>query len=174
MQWRLVAVGMVISTVCAGAVAVQRVQHAQVQAVQQQRQASQDESFEHARMHPTFSRAVLIDVMRFVAQPDPSLECWDFAPTGAAQFAAAAGATSCVQAFVLLHAQVTDPVSYTEPYIPSDAGGWGPVTTVTGCTADWESIASAATTPHPGPRVGTMRLEQQYGQGYLVTGYQPC
>lgn len=137
MQWRLVAVGMVISTVCGGAVAVQRVQHAQVEAAQQQRQDAQDEAFEHAKMLPAFSLAVLTDVMRFVAQPDVQRECWDFAPVGAAQFAAAVGATSCVQAFAKLHAQVTDPVSYTQPYVPDDAGGFGPVTAVTGCTVDW-------------------------------------
>jgi hypothetical protein len=174
MQWRLVAVGMVISAVCGSVLAVQHVQHAQVEAVQQQHQAAQGSDFEHAKSHPGFSRAVLADVMRFVAAPDVRLECWDFAPAGAAQFAAAVGASSCEAAFAILHAQVTDPVSYTEPYVPSDAGGWGPHTVVTGCTVDWSSIASAATTPNPGPRVGTMRLEQQYGQGYLITGYQPC
>ena len=174
MQWRLIVVGTALSTVCGGAVALQRADHAEAQASQQQHQAAQDSEFEHARMHPVFSRSVLIELMALVARPDPVWDCWDFSPTGAAQFAAAVGATSCEGALRVLHAQVTDPVSYTEGYIPSDAGGWGPVTVVTGCTVDWTSIASAARTPNPGPRVGTMRLEQQYGQGYLITGYQPC
>lgn len=174
MQWKLVAIGAVITTVCGGAVTVQRAQQAQVAAEQQQRQDAQGEEFEHAKMHPVFSRGILSNVLHFVARPDPTMECWDFAPTGAAQFAAAIGTTSCEAAFAKLHTLVRDPVSYEQPYVPDDAGGYGPITAVTGCTLDWGSIFSPASTPDPGPRVGTMRLEQQYGQGYLITGYQPC
>jgi hypothetical protein len=174
MQWRLVAVGVVISAVCGTGVAWQRGDHAQAAAVQQQTQASGQQQFERAQLLPRSPLLVLLAVMRSVAELTPERGCPTFSSTAAARFAAAAGTTSCEAAIVALHAQVTDPTSYRAGDVPDDAYGWGPITTVTGCTVSWSAPFSAATTPSPGPRIGTMRVEQQYREGYLITDYQPC
>jgi hypothetical protein len=174
MQWRLVAVGAVISAVCGTGVAWQRVDHAQAAAVQQQVQASGQQQVERAQLLPRSPLLVLVAVMRSVAEATPERGCPLFSSTAAVQWATAAGTTSCDAAYLALHAQVSDPTSYRAGDVPEDAYGTGTLTMVTGCTVSWSSPFSAAATPSPGPRVGTMRLELQPGGGYLVTDYQPC
>lgn len=174
MQWRLVTVGAVICAVCGTGVAWQRVSHAQAAAGAQQAQASGQQQVERAQLLPRSPLLVLVAVMRSVAELAPERGCPLFSTTAAAQFAAAAGTTSCDAAFVAWHAQVADPTSYRAGDVPEDAYGTGTVTTVTGCTVSWTAPSSAAATPSPGPRVGTMRVELQPGGGYLITDYQPC
>jgi len=44
---------------------------------------------------------------------------------------------------------------------------------VDACRLDWNSVVSDNPDTHPGPQLGILTLQQQYGEGHRIVGCQP-
>jgi hypothetical protein len=114
--------------------------------------------------------------VEFVGENTPAFACREFSPAAARELAVAIGAEDCSAAVTLLHGQVVDRGRYINDIrIPPDT--WSAVgdhAVVNGCAASWNSAFTDAPPGPPGPLPGRFELVRQFGQGWLITGYQPC
>lgn len=132
-----------------------------------------------AKLRPRSPRAVAYALVEAVGQPKERAErtCIVFSDAAARQFAASVGAPDCVSAFEQLNRQITDWYAYVnELWVPYDAveqhAGSG-FAQLDACRLEWGNVLSGEVA-NAGPQLGRMDMVQQYGEGYLVTRFEPC
>ncbi|MFI5614671.1 hypothetical protein [Amycolatopsis sp. NPDC051903] len=103
--------------------------------------------------------------------------CFVLAPAAQRELAAAYGGPDCPGAVEALAQQVRDPLDYANNvWVPGEATSQLPdgSTRVDACRLDFGSITDDTPTSDPGPQLGVLTLQQQQGQGQLVTRFERC
>ncbi|MFD8498015.1 hypothetical protein [Amycolatopsis sp. NPDC059657] len=139
-------------------------------------QYAADHEYQVAKLRPRSPRGVVSGLMSAAVQDDPKRGCFLFDPTSAAQFAAAHGAPDCTAAIGHLRSLVQYPKDWiNNMWIPADAEAFPSknLARLDACRLTFDS-ALFDYHPNPGPQLGKFTMTQQYGQGWLVTAYEPC
>jgi hypothetical protein len=108
--------------------------------------------------------AAVIGVYNYIAYT-PDVACSLFTDSGKAAFAAASGAPDCTSAARQLHAQVANPVTYSDPQLDQNAvpkSKLQPDLSVTSCQIQVTD----------GPPLGDFHLHRQPDGGWMIDGYQ--
>lgn len=102
--------------------------------------------------------------------------CFVFSPAAQAQLAAALRVPDCPAAADALARQVTGGLAYTnDVWLPGDAVQRSPTgTVVDACRLDFSRALGGDTAGAPGPQLGRLTLQQQAGEGHLITAYSPA
>jgi len=141
------------------------------------RQAEEVHRYQVSKTLPTSGRSAVLSLVEAVAFTVPQKVdgiCFVFTPPAAAQFAAAHQAMDCPGAIAQLHQQVRARGDYAnDVFIPGAADRDDPAHRIDACHLDFGNYLTGAT-QDPGPQIGVLTIERQYGNGYLITGYQPC
>lgn len=139
--------------------------------------AAEDRRYQLSKLYPPTPRSAIFQLIDGVVTP-PKREgiCFMFSPTAEQQFAQAHGAADCEGALANLQRQITDFAGYVNyMYIPRTAEvDLSPgVVQLDACRLEFSSWLTGGP-DNPGPQLGKLTFEQQYGNGWLVTNYEPC
>jgi hypothetical protein len=147
---------------------------------EQRREASEreDRDYRVADMRPDNPTRMFQQLATDLAAGDVFWVCWLFDDAGRQAFTKAAHADSCEDAVRDWHARIESGRRgvYGGATVPAEAIVTAEDDTVyvDGCQA--YALDKFDHVPLPGPRLGqlTLRLDPEFGVGYLVTGYTPC
>lgn len=146
---------------------------------QQERAAQEAHEFYVARIlpDPRGGTLALVEAVGFNKPDTVNRVCMVFTERARAQFAAAHGARDCAGAIANLHRQVDNRAVYVnDVWIPNEATRLlpdGKTTVLDACHLEFGNFIKGEF-PNAGPQLGTLRWEQQQGQGSYLIGYQPC
>lgn len=172
----IAAAGLALSVTCAIVYAVQESDRAADRAAMD---AADHEDY-LARALPMTPEALLGKIVEGVAEKDITDMCghrWTFTPAAEAAFVAAHGGPDCPAVVRKLNAEIADWNTYVNDFWP--AAEWfnpkdqGPRVEIDACHMEWSSIIEDVPA-QPGPQLGYLVAERQYGHGYRVTEYRPC
>lgn len=153
---------------------------AQARAADEARQAQQAHQYNVSKLLPTSPRSAVFALVEAVAVPAKADRvCYAFSPTAAAEFAVAHQAADCIGALAKLRTQVRTFYDYVNQLgIPTqdeekNPPAAGAPTHLDACHLTFTNFISGGD-EHAGPQLGLLTFQQQYGNGYLITSYQPC
>ncbi|WP_329073496.1 hypothetical protein [Amycolatopsis sp. NBC_01480] len=153
---------------------------AQDRAAEQARQAAEAHQHNVSKLLPTSPRSAVFALVEAVAVPTKADRvCFAFSPTAAAEFAAAHQAADCMGALAKLRTQVRTFYDYVNQLgIPTQAEETSPPPAgaplhLDACHLTFTNFISGGD-EHAGPQIGMLTFERQFGNGYLITDYQPC
>lgn len=174
----LVAVGVTVAAVIASTAVWWSGENQRDAAAELQAQLFHEQQV--AKLRPHRPQGVVTALVEAVATPAERADraCIVFSPEAAREFADAHHAPDCVSALQALSRQVRDFDVYVNQLgLPANAVTYsGPRmsnATVDACHLEFGNVLSGDM-PTAGPQLGRLDMVQQYGEGYLVTDYQPC
>ncbi|MGI8817074.1 MAG: hypothetical protein ACR2G2_17810 [Pseudonocardia sp.] len=165
-DWRLLAVGVSLTSVFGAAYGISQYRTDTQRATEHARADAE----QAANVMATAAELVLPSLANSVAGRDARTACALLGPVAGGQFAAAHAAADCATAMTALAARVTDPRAYPSATLPPGSIVKRPdVATVDTCRARW----AGSGTP-PGPTLGRFELRRYQADRYLIVGYAPC
>uniref|UniRef100_UPI003F4937A4 hypothetical protein n=1 Tax=Amycolatopsis sp. CA-290885 TaxID=3239925 RepID=UPI003F4937A4 len=142
-------------------------------------QRAEQHAYDKSKLLPTARGSVfmLVEAIGLDYPERRARACAVFTPEAASQFAAAHQAPDCPAALLQLHGKVRKFHDYVNQMsIPSDAvfqDYKAKTARIDACRLEFTSILAGGD-PQAGPQVGVLHLQQQYSNGFLITGYEAC